>query len=181
MSEPEVNVSLCDMCHENESFITFTQIMKGQKTTINLCEWCAGKQNTDHPVVFGSRIFMKILTDLLKQYLKNRDKSAGEAATVGDRNHCHNCGLTWKMFKESGRLGCPHCYRAFGEKLNIVLRRMHGTDQHQQPVHNRIPDAIAMMKHRMSQAVDLENFELAAEYRDYIRKLERRQQAEDIS
>ena len=43
---------------------------------------------------------------------------------------CSRCGGSLQDFRESGRLGCPDCYRTFEAPLRDLLRRLHGSTQH---------------------------------------------------
>ena len=82
-------------------------------------------------------------------------------------------------FRESGRLGCPECWRAFETPLRDLLRRLHGSTHH---VGERYGDGqgaagepkveVADLRERLRVAVESENFELAAELRDRLRVVE---------
>ena len=92
---------------------------------------------------------------------------------------CPRCGGSLQDFRESGRLGCPECYRAFETPLRDLLRRLHGSTQHLgeryadhvgAPADSRIDTAD--LREQLRLAVETENFELAAELRDRLRVLE---------
>jgi protein arginine kinase activator len=103
------------------------------------------------------------------------------ALRTGD--NCPRCGGSLQDFRESGRLGCPDCYRSFEVPLRDLLRRLHGSTQH---VGERYADAeregalpamqarpqAAELREQLRLAVETENFELAAELRDRLRVLE---------
>ena len=46
------------------------------------------------------------------------------------RDACARCGATLQDFRETGRLGCPDCYRTFEAPLRDLLRRLHGSTHH---------------------------------------------------
>ena len=169
----------CDQCHEHEAVIHLTQIVDEQVTTLHLCERCAAEKGVESP---GS---------LTKTPLGSFLAAMGEA--LPDRapalqvaEACPGCGGTLQDFRETGRLGCPHCYRAFEGPLRDLLRRLHGSTHH---VGERYVDraaaadpsgevpargtaAVAELREQLRLAVETENFELAAELRDRLRVLE---------
>jgi protein arginine kinase activator len=105
------------------------------------------------------------------------DEGAGEGST--EPSHCGFCGLTFTDFRETGRLGCPHCWVTFDTHLRGLLRRIHGGTTHLGKVYLP-PDSTASdrekrldgLRRRLQRAVDSEDFERAAELRDQIRALE---------
>ena len=89
------------------------------------------------------------------------------------------CGLSFAGFRESGRLGCPHCYATFEGHLRGLLRRIHGATQHigkvylpPDPSQSEREKRLEGLRRKLSRAVDSEDFERAAQLRDQIRALE---------
>ncbi len=62
-----------------------------------------------------------------------------EAPVAGEPAACEDCGLTYAQFRENGLLGCPACYRCFGEPLENILQEIHGCTRHggKKPPKNR--------------------------------------------
>jgi hypothetical protein len=93
---------------------------------------------------------------------------------------CQSCGATLQDFRESGRLGCPDCYRTLGEPLRELLRRLHGATRHTGeryavPGSNQdSPPARSSLELReqLKRAIESEDFELAAELRDQLKVVE---------
>jgi protein arginine kinase activator len=92
---------------------------------------------------------------------------------------CPGCGASLQDFRESGRLGCPECYRTFETPLRDLLRRLHGSTHHvgeryiERTTAGREPMLeAAELRERLRVAVESENFELAAELRDRLRVIE---------
>ena len=90
-------------------------------------------------------------------------------------------GRTFQDFRETGRLGCPDCYRSFEAPLRDLLRRLHGSTHHlgeryaeREPVPVPVVagEQAADLREQLRLAVETENFELAAELRDRLRVLE---------
>ena len=110
----------CDNCGSDEATVRLTQIENNEMSTYHLCEACAaekGLESTPEPASFP-------LTDFLAQM--GDEPSQADAPDT----QCSFCGLTFAAFRETGRLGCPHCYETFESHLRRLLRRIHGGTQH---------------------------------------------------
>ncbi len=163
----------CDHCGERPAAIHLTQIVNNSVTTLHLCEACAAEKG----VQTGATVAKFPLSDFLASMGKG---AAGQLPAVTDDNPCGFCGATLKDFRETGRLGCPHCYASFEPHLRDLLRRLHGSSQHVGEVY-LAPDALPVpqeedrlgdLRDQLRRAVEAENFELAAELRDRIRVLD---------
>jgi protein arginine kinase activator len=161
---------VCDNCGSTEAVVHLTQIVNNQMSTHRLCEKCAAEKGLEaapEPVNFP-------LTDFLAQM--GKDTMAGIDATG---ESCSFCGLTFQDFRETGRLGCPHCYETYGPHLQKLLRRVHGGTQHvgkiylpPDPTSSELERRLDGLRRKLTRAVDSEDFERAAELRDEIRSLE---------
>jgi protein arginine kinase activator len=92
---------------------------------------------------------------------------------------CPHCGMTFADFREAGRLGCAHDYRAFETELRALLESVHGAQAHQgkaprQGAANahRIAE-IGKLRRALRQAVAREDYEAAARLRDQLDRLDR--------
>jgi protein arginine kinase activator len=93
---------------------------------------------------------------------------------------CPHCGITFKDFRSTGRLGCPQDYEVFKTQLVPLLENIHGEQKHQgkaprrkyagQP--NRNTSALGGLRRQLQGAIAREDYELAAQLRDKIRNLE---------
>ncbi|MCL2574564.1 MAG: UvrB/UvrC motif-containing protein [Defluviitaleaceae bacterium] len=94
---------------------------------------------------------------------------------------CANCGITYAEFKKSGKLGCQNCYTAFRTPISQALKSIHGTNVYK----GKIPQGQAdkykdmIIKRELTEnrvllkkAVEAEEFEQAAKYRDIINDLQ---------
>lgn len=163
----------CDHCGERPAAIHLTQIVNNSVTTLHLCEVCAAEKG----VQTGATVAKFPLSDFLASMGKG---AAGKLPAVADETPCAFCGATLKDFRETGRLGCPHCYASFEPHLRDLLRRLHGSSQHVGEVYlpphaareEPAPDRLGDLRDQLRRAVEAENFELAAELRDRIRVLD---------
>jgi protein-arginine kinase activator protein McsA len=91
---------------------------------------------------------------------------------------CPACGCSKEKFEETGRFGCPDCYKAFGPFMAPILRKMHKGLRHVGKIPRRtltpavIEERVRLLTDELNQAVKIENFEEAARLRDEIRSLQ---------
>lgn len=162
----------CDQCKERPAAIHLTQIINDTVTTVNLCEQCAAEKG----VQTGATVAKFPLSDFLASMGKG---TSAHLPVADDTTECPSCGATLQDFRESGRLGCPRCYRTFGAHLRDLLRRLHGSSQHVGEAYATSSQespgdgpSIGELRDQLRRAVEAENFELAAELRDRIRVME---------
>jgi len=158
---------LCQNCQQRAANVHFTQIKNNSKVDIYLCEKCAQEMSQAEFVapfgfndlingLFGSQIKQEIPVDL----------------------KCSNCGMEYGEFLETSRVGCAQCYKAFGPKLDPIIKRLHGNAEHRGKVPTRvssnlnIPKEIEKLKKLLSESIQREEYEEAAKIRDRIRSLE---------
>jgi protein arginine kinase activator len=163
---------VCDNCGSTHAVVHLTQIVNNQMSTHRLCEKCAaekGLETAPEPAAFP-------LTDLLAQIGKD---ATPEPSDPSSTQQCSFCGLTFKDFRETGRLGCPHCYETYMPHLQRLLRRVHGGTQHvgkvylpPDPSATELERRLEALRRKLNRAVESEDFERAAELRDEIRSLE---------
>jgi protein arginine kinase activator len=160
----------CDQCHERDAVIHLTQIVDDQVTTLHLCERCAAEKGVES----GGAVLKTPLGSFLAAMGKGLPGAAAPAVADGDQ--CPHCGASLQDFRESGRLGCPGCYRQFEGPLRELLRRLHGSTHHTGKRYAAPGAAPAdptvrelELREQLRVAVETENFELAAELRDRLR------------
>ena len=161
---------VCDNCGSDGAVVHLTQIVNNQMSTFHLCERCAaekGLETAPEPANFP-------LTDFLAQM--GKEETSHEQA---DDVRCSFCGLSFDDFRETGRLGCPHCYATYEGHLRGLLRRIHGGTQHMgkvylppDPTASEMEKRLDTLRRKLQRAVEAEDFERAAEIRDEIRSLE---------
>ena len=162
----------CDQCHEREAVIHLTQIVNEQVTTLHLCERCAAEKGVESP---GG-----VAKTPLGSFLAAMGNNLPEEVPVARAGeNCAGCGASLQDFRESGRLGCPDCYRSFETPLRELLRRLHGSTHHVGERYAERDGAVvdgrqvaSELREQLRLAVETENFELAAELRDRLRVME---------
>ncbi|AGK99908.1 UvrB/UvrC motif-containing protein [Desulfoscipio gibsoniae] len=165
---------LCDRCHERPATVHYTEIVNGHKAKLHLCEVCAAQIQTG-----GSGFMPQInLHNILASFLSQAPPAHPFTAKNRQEASCPTCGTTEGLFAQKGLLGCGDCYHYFGDRLEPLMRRIHGSSSHAGKVPERtggrakIIRQINEIKGRLQQAVAREEFEQAAQLRDQIRQLE---------
>jgi len=164
---------LCDNCKEREAAIHLQQVKDNAVSSLNLCQQCAAEKGIEA----GPGAAKFPLSDFLASMGKG---PALQGAPEGSDQACESCGGTLKDFQETGRLGCSGCYDVFETQLRDLLRRLHGSSHHVgEPYLSADAGEVDVAQAEMSdlrkqlrQAIETENFELAAELRDRLRALE---------
>ncbi len=161
----------CDICGKKKATVHLTEIVDEQMSEMHLCEECARQKSVQMEQQFG-------LADLLAG-LADFGKPVGEADKVDLQ--CPNCGMTYEDFRKFGRLGCSECYEAFKMYLGTLLKKVHGANHHLGKTPVKIPvsekrkiETLQDLKTQLTKAVQMEDFELAAELRDKIRDFEKK-------
>ena len=175
---------LCQNCGKHEGNIKYTQIINGVKKEMILCEECAKEFGIDE-INFNMPInFSSFLGDLLEEY---NDSSFLPSFIKKNTLKCDNCGLTYEEFIENGKFGCENCYEAFNEKINYLVKNLHGTSSHvgRKPKYlkennmeinkeeTKENSKIEKLKKELNQAVKEERYEDAAKIRDQIKEIEK--------
>jgi protein arginine kinase activator len=165
----------CNQCQEREAVIHLTQMVDDKVTETHLCERCAAERGLETSVALPK--------SPLASYIKAMGTGFKDTVLTGTELGgyiCGRCGATLQDFRESGRLGCPDCYRTLGEPLRELLRRLHGATRHtgERYVAPGGPPTMPgvrghlELREQLKRAIDAENFELAAQLRDQLKVLE---------
>ena len=183
----------CDECKKNQANVHYTKVVNGHKEERHLCEECARKLNLDADWQMPSFPSFKMMSDFpsfgmlpdfsmadfVGGFFNPQDKTEPYVqAVMPNTNACPVCGMTAGEFKKLGRVGCENCYKHFGEYMPGLLRRIHGSTSHvgKVPIRGEAKLAsqhrIETLRARLKDAVNREDFELAAKLRDEIKVVE---------
>jgi len=168
---------LCDDCRQRVSTIIHIGKREGEKKILHLCQVCIEKRGIPIPVLRNPVQLETGSTEMMKQLaeegiLDRRDPSDSEMCTA--------CGWSLGNLRETGLLGCPHCYTSFESQLMILLKKLHGSDSHLGKVYTqegewpqKEEDEI-ILKSALEEAIKMEEFEQAAQIRDRLRRSQNR-------
>lgn len=162
----------CENCKKNEATIHLTEITEGQRTEMHLCEYCAAEQG----IVVKSQI---PVNELLANLLASQPSDEEISSYSGKELICPHCGFTLEQFRKEAMLGCPYDYEVFQKPLSALIKQAHdGQTVHCGKVPSKIPKdtkkqiELLNLRQRLDSAVKAEDYELAAELRDKINKIE---------
>jgi protein arginine kinase activator len=160
----------CESCGKRPAEIQLTTIEDSEMRTLHLCAACAAERGVSTAAPPKAP-----LVDFLAQLGKTPPTSSPEPAT----EPCPYCGTTVADFRRTGRLGCPQCWAHYEVHLRGLVRRIHGSAQHEGKLYahrsSELSDRLARlaaMRRRLQRAIETEDFETAAELRDRIHELE---------
>lgn len=89
---------------------------------------------------------------------------------------CPLCKTDLRRYKRTGRLGCSNCYVTFKDDLAPTIKRIHGNTKHKGkfPRNHRLDEKhnIEKLKIKLQDAVKKEDYLVAAEINDLIKKIE---------
>ena len=148
-----------------------TKIHNNMKVEKHLCEQCANSHGDPGLFTWDSKLSVH---DLLKGMFSHEFPDTA----IRSETACESCGMSYRDFSRSGKIGCGSCYSKFGDKLEPVIRRMHGTCRHTGKIPKRSGKAISLrsrllkLRQDLDQYVRREEYEEAARIRDEIRQLE---------
>ena len=158
--------SLCQRCQQAKATVHITDTMP-EKRERHLCEDCAEKEGViikQHPTT----------NEIIQQFIKQKT-----GLGAADDLSCSRCGMTFRQFHSKGQLGCPDDYQAFKKALAPLIERAHeGATHHvgKIPVTAdedvRKQAGLLRLRRELQEAVEQENYELAARVRDRIQALE---------
>lgn len=166
----------CQKCEKPATF-HITELTGGKPVELHLCEDHAREYLTQSGNEGASP---EGLSQVLAQHMAQQlavGQTAEELAKL-DKKECPICGITFHDFRKQGRLGCPHDYSAFQTQLEQLILNIHGELEHTGKSPSRTPaqsvqrTQLIRLRREMKEAVELEQYELASQIRDQIRKIE---------
>lgn len=189
---------LCENCKIREANIRYTEVINGVKTEHNLCSQCAREMDMGHysAIFDGDFPLAKLLSSLLG--LEESSQKEDKLSQIT----CPVCKTSYQDFIENSRFGCPDCYHVFDLLIGDKIKKLQGNDSHKgkipkfrkmEPVSavagknggqgdgteskaaNRA-ETLALLKARLQEAIEKEEYEEAASYRDQIKALKQEEE-----
>lgn len=168
----------CDQC-DQPATCHEVRVEDGVKTVKHLCDKHAAEAGLGASAVPAE--LLELLGQVVAQALpKVAIVAAAKARAQGaPEPACPGCGQTMRDFQTTRLLGCPECYTAFEAPLAGVIEQQHGSTHHvgkvppaaeQDKVNQRT--MLVRMRRRLEQAVQAEDYRLAARLRDEIKQME---------
>lgn len=166
---------ICQECGTKPATLHFTKIVNGEKNEFHICESCARERGEGIPGTPNGFSIHSLLSGLL-DFDPTGIASSPKTQTV----RCEECGLTYSQFSKIGRFGCSSCYLHFADRLDPLLKRVHGSTVHIGKIPKRsggqiqYKREIEQLRRDLQDRIEREEFESAAHIRDRIRELERK-------
>ncbi len=165
---------VCQNCGKAQATTHIKRVVNGDTTEHHLCAQCAGDLGyTDMFSGFAPLSLSDFFGDLLGD--------AGRKSIGTKVVRCPKCGNSFNDIVRDSQVGCAECYRIFFDKLAPSLERIHGRAVHsgkkidvirEEKSEPTMEEQIASLKAKLTEAVEKQEFELAAKLRDEIKELE---------
>lgn len=150
--------------------VHYTEVVGGKVTDLHLCAECADKKGLVKPL--SKSKFM--VADFLAGLAEGLDADELQKET---QIRCKTCSLSYAEFRRAGKLGCADCYPSFAEKLDPLLRKIHGSTRYtgkliyKTGAKAELKRELAGIEKRLKAAIRDENFEDAASLRDRMKAI----------
>lgn len=171
---------LCDKCKKNEATVHIKEFHNGKCTNLHLCSECAGESDNNGAL---SGIGFN-----LAEALFNFNKIAGQiSGTSSDKAggftaETPTCKCGWnieKIRQHDGKVGCPQCYKTFGQMIKSAIEHVqHGSihlGKRPQGVGQNSPavkkSELESLQNELKNLIAREEYEAAAICRDRINAL----------
>ena len=173
----------CEICHKAEAVTAVTLTVDGQQKELYVCAACAKASRDGTPRRKSSRgtgtpkvtivggnaddVPQPLVEEFVKATLGIMKGMAAGPEEEPDRA-CPTCHRTWEAVKDSGRLGCPACWKTFAREIREEYLRGEYGPAHlgAAPSLETIPDARDMrvvLARDLKDAIAREDYRLAAE------------------
>jgi protein arginine kinase activator len=162
----------CQECEKPATFHITELTDVNQPVAVHLCEDCAKEYLAQGPHDEKPSSVAGAIAQQFKLH-----QTAEELAKL-DQSSCPICGITFYEFRKVGRLGCPHDYDVFQEEMEPLIVNIHGAVHHtgkkpkRSGLSSETQTELMRLRRQMTEAVEKEDYELASQLRDKIRKLE---------
>ena len=181
---------LCDNCGKREANVKYSENINGVKKELHLCDICSEKLGITQEMSFNMPTFD--FPNLFSSFFE--DFSTPEfMPLLNEVKHqkCDSCGTIFEDIINTGKYGCPNCYDVFQDRMDPILKRLQGANQHNGRLgkisDNKIKykkdnieqnskkedNKLEKIKNDLKQAIKEERYEDAAKLRDEIKKLEK--------
>lgn len=157
----------CDICQERPAVLFVQQVSKEGSLELHLCEICARERGFSTSENKIDITLGGLFSGLLEK----------EASVKGKEAACSACGTVFSEIKKSGKVGCAGCYQQFRTEIISMLRSEGIEFAYSGPLPEKL-EAFSTAKtdpenlrKELREAIDREDYELAAYYRDRLKML----------
>ncbi|HIA28477.1 MAG TPA: hypothetical protein EYN79_10280 [Planctomycetes bacterium] len=165
---------LCEICGHNEARVHLTDIVNNTKKEFQLCRECAQEKGVS--IQFHLKEHKQMS---LPEFFGAAKAMGATQSETTEENECPRCSISYDQFRASGKFGCSHDYEVFRDRVEYLIEKIHGDDQHrgrapvQRQQEQSFEDDIVLLRKKLRSAIDQEQYEKAANIRDRISMLEK--------
>jgi protein arginine kinase activator len=170
---------MCEKCNQNEATVHFRQNINGEINEINLCPQCAVELGYDSIFTgFESLSPFAGLDMGVQNFLGSLFSQELPAKKAPQSRKCSFCNTSFEEFAQSAMAGCANCYKEFSGDMLPYIQRIHGKTRHIGKIPGTAGKQITLkreldaLKKQLSDAVDVQEYEKAATFRDKIKEIE---------
>ena len=162
---------ICQKCKIAAATICVSQVINYHKVDIYLCSDCANES-----AAAGLKAALEFMQAFPGQLIFGGTND--HYFSVKKDNQCPTCQKTFLEISKDGKIGCANCYSFFREQLQPMVESIHGSAVHKGCCPSTVSDAyktaqeIDQLKKLLEKAIEDEEYEKAADYRDLIKELE---------
>jgi len=163
---------LCQICKSEEATVHIKEIINGKYTELHLCHRCAEERGLTESLLSPGSVFANLMSGLA-DFVKS-------PLLLQEEKKCPECGLPYTSIINKGKMGCASCYETFRDYIFPLLERIHGKATHRGKVpqrittESRVKTKLYQLQRELEEAVKKEEYEKAAELRDKIRKMQKK-------
>ncbi len=162
---------ICQFCNKKEATVHYTEVINNKVSKIHLCEDCAKQKGMDIELPFSFGDIIKAISKGIEG-LEHFDAKQFHGDVV-----CPECGLEIQELIKQGKMGCPHCYKAFEEVLSDIIKNVQKAPSHKGKVPKSLPPSINYkrrikeLEKKLQEAINEERYEDCVHLRDEINTL----------
>ena len=163
---------ICQICQKNDATIHLTEIVDGQRSEMHICAHCA----TEQGIAVKSQA---PINELLSNLLASQPSDEELLELTEKELACPYCGFTLDKLRKEALLGCPYDYEVFEKVLSPLIKEaQNGQTVHCGKIPSKVPtetkrqSELSNLRQKLENAVQAENYELAAKLRDKIEQIE---------
>jgi protein arginine kinase activator len=173
---------LCQACKNKNATVHYKTNVNGKVNELFLCAECAknygvGKKPVFEPIEVIDGFFGKGTDDIFGGLFAGMMNDS-PAKSINETSVCPVCGMRFSEFLHGGKIGCGECYKTFSLQLKPTVKRLHGNVEHCGKVPEDKKGAISArkkideLKAKLQTAIENQEYEMAAKYRDEIQEIE---------
>ncbi len=165
---------ICDGCGRDNAVIKLVVMSEGRRVEQHLCVDCMREKQKDS--IRAAKMVFEALLGRKDAGLPEGGSNEEKNEKPEDAVRCA-CGTSFSEIQKTARVGCPRCYEFFRDKLTEMMTVYAGSAQHagsapeQADGQSRSRLAVEELNRKLNEAVELEEYERAAEIRDELRAL----------